>query len=695
MKKNYPSPSGAKVRRLSQLAVASVFAFSGFVSAQTYTFTSAGLSGSVGPTQAQINTAYASTNLSGLVTVASGIQSWTVPATGMYEITAFGPQGGNSSDNIAGGLGAKIKGEFNLTAGTVLDIVVGHRGDNAPTSACGGGAGGSGVRQGATLLIVAGGGGGGGKSGNTGVGANSGNNGTSSSSGAISGGTGGNGGNAAASNGGGCGGGGMLTAGAKPPGGTPNQAGPGGFAAAGGAQSIWCGGTAGAGGFGVGGGGGGEGQHGGGGGGGGYSGGAGGEWSASGWCSTGPAYGGGGGGSYNIGSNAVNTGSFNTGDGKVVINRMCDVLVNGNTSICSGQSATLSTTAVNNIQWSSGATTPTVILSPQSTTQYTLSGNGTQNNCAAVIVFSVVVNQLPSVVVTPSPALLCVGQQASLTATGAASYTWSSGPTGSVTTVSPAVTTQYTVTATSSVGCVNSYVFSVPVNSLELTVSGNTAVCIGKTATLTGSGGTNLAWSGFGPFSTINPQPSTTTVYTLTGIDANNCQLTKTVTLAVNPNPTVTAGASNTLVCKGSVLTLTAGGASSYAWSSSAGSSTASVVSLTPAINTIYTYSVTGTDVNGCQGTASINVRVELCSGIAEHNLSEGFSVYPNPSNGMINVKAQAGASLSLINLLGQTVTSAVVPESGLMQLQGLAQGAYIVRCEYNGKIGQLKVIVD
>lgn len=695
MKKNYQTHKMNHFRLRNWLlacAVVGVVPLSG----QTFTFTTAGITGSVGPTQGQVNTAYASTNLNNLVSVANGIQSFTIPATGTYVVTAYGAQGGNANSGGTGGLGAKIRGEFFFTANQVIDIVVGQRGENGNTSSSGGGAGGSGVRQGATLLIVAGGGGGGGQNGGNGVGASATNTGNSSSTGAITGGNSGNGGNAVASNGGGCGGGGYLTMGAKPAGGTPNQPGPGGFGAQGGLRSIWCGGTAGAGGFGVGGGGGGEGMNGGAGGGGGYSGGAGGEWGNSGWCSNPSASGGGGGGSYNTGMNPVNTGTFNSGEGMVVLEYLCDVVINGNKSICMGGSTTLTTTAVGNIFWSSGSTAPTVTLSPQTTTQYTMTGNGTINNCLASIVFSIIVNPLPTIVANVNPTLLCVGSEATVTAQGASSYTWSGGvPSGSLTMVSPSVTTQYSVTGTSTAGCVNTLPFNVDVNALQLSISGSSAICSGKTGSLTGSGGTSLNWANFGAFATISPQPSVTTVYTLTGIDANNCTLTQTASIVVNPNPTVMAQTSKTLVCKNSVVTLTASGASTYAWSSTAGSAVTSVVQVTPAINTDYYYSVTGTDANGCVGSSTVMIRAELCTGIAELNASgQILNVYPNPNNGSFQVKAAAGTFILASDITGRLVGSWLVPDNGLLEISGLSKGIYTLSSK-DRSITPARVVVE
>ena len=48
------------------------------------------------------------------------ITSWTVPSTGTYSIEAWGAQGGTGDSTHVGGKGARMKGDFALTAGTVL-----------------------------------------------------------------------------------------------------------------------------------------------------------------------------------------------------------------------------------------------------------------------------------------------------------------------------------------------------------------------------------------------------------------------------------------------------------------------------------------------------------------------------------------------------------------------------------------------
>tara|TARA_Y100000389_G_scaffold91194_1_gene87786 strand:- start:315 stop:1283 length:969 start_codon:yes stop_codon:yes gene_type:complete len=147
-----------------------------------FTFTNAGATGRTGPSITDLTDTYTpdwtdSTNNLNVST--QGIQEWTVPETGTYTITAIGAQGGSGYNTTptpdvmyAGGRGAWMQGDFALTQGDTLHILVGQQGIGGPTSISGvaslggGGGGGTFVSKGTTLtnsvaLIVAGGGGGG------------------------------------------------------------------------------------------------------------------------------------------------------------------------------------------------------------------------------------------------------------------------------------------------------------------------------------------------------------------------------------------------------------------------------------------------------------------------------------------------------------------------------------------------------
>jgi|GEM_PF-614037 len=122
------------------------------------TFTSCGYNGDFGPTQGAADSTYGP----GIVTVQNGIQLWTVPYNGVYEFIAAGADGSHGGINPSGygggGRGAIMKGKIQLTAGTVLKILVGQQGKHG-TSAGGGGGGTFVATLNNTPLIVAGGGG--------------------------------------------------------------------------------------------------------------------------------------------------------------------------------------------------------------------------------------------------------------------------------------------------------------------------------------------------------------------------------------------------------------------------------------------------------------------------------------------------------------------------------------------------------
>lgn len=123
-------------------------------------FTNLGATGRLGPTS--LGSHYAGKVHENMVTVKNGIQFWTVPFTGTYQITAVGAAGGyDKTGSTARGRGAYMRGEFSLNKGDVVKILVGQEGTVNPRHLSSGGGGGSFVATSSNKpLIVAGGGGG-------------------------------------------------------------------------------------------------------------------------------------------------------------------------------------------------------------------------------------------------------------------------------------------------------------------------------------------------------------------------------------------------------------------------------------------------------------------------------------------------------------------------------------------------------
>jgi hypothetical protein len=161
----------------------------------------------------------------------------------------------------------------------------------------------------------------------------------------------------------------------------------------------------------------------------------------------------------------------------------------------------------------------------------------------------------------------------------------------------------YTVSYTVN-GCYTS-TQSVTVNALPTVTATSTgsSVCSGTSVTLTGGGATSYAWDNSVVDATAFV-PTGSLSYNVVGTDVNGCTNTASVSVTVNALPTVTATSTGSSVCSGTSVTLTGGGATSYAWDNSVVDGTAFVPSGT------LSYNVVGTDVNGCTNTASVSVTV-------------------------------------------------------------------------------------
>lgn len=136
-----------------------------------FTFTSAGVSGYTGPSLAQCQSAYSGAAfLSGYFTTSSGIQLWTAPATGTYQIELLGASGGGNTNPSSyyypadPGAGAKIITNVTLTSGVQYSLVVGQTPTGVGAANGSAGGGGSFIYTGAIggggLIAAAGGGGG-------------------------------------------------------------------------------------------------------------------------------------------------------------------------------------------------------------------------------------------------------------------------------------------------------------------------------------------------------------------------------------------------------------------------------------------------------------------------------------------------------------------------------------------------------
>jgi hypothetical protein len=144
--------------------------------------------------------------------------------------------------------------------------------------------------------------------------------------------------------------------------------------------------------------------------------------------------------------------------------------------------------------------------------------------------------------------------------------------------------------------------------------------------------------------------------------------------LKVNANPTVFAG-NDTSVCQNAVITLSGSGAATYTWDNGITDNSP----FTPAPGTT-TFTVLGTDNNGCKGSDQVVVTVSSCAGITAYTKESGVIIYPNPVNdyfelsGNLNIK-----SIKIVDESGRTVRAFSASMNNKYSVNGLESGVYFV----------------
>ena len=158
-------------------------------------------------------------------------------------------------------------------------------------------------------------------------------------------------------------------------------------------------------------------------------------------------------GTYSV-TGVADNGCSNTATATVTENKPPVSISPGSVSICQGQSALLTASGASTYTWSNNTTGNTLSATTTGTYSVTgVAGNGCSNTATA----SVTVNAVPSLTITASPsATITQGNSVTLTvsATGATSFTWSTGSTSSSIVVSPTTSTPYSVMARNGAGCV-------------------------------------------------------------------------------------------------------------------------------------------------------------------------------------------------------------------------------------------------
>jgi hypothetical protein len=350
---------------------------------------------------------------------------------------------------------------------------------------------------------------------------------------------------------------------------------------------------------------------------------------------------------------------------------------------CLGDSYTISPT---------GATTysitgNTFVVSPFQNTNYTVTA-ANQYGCAsqpAVCTVSVWVRPT----ISTNSGTICAGQSFTITPFGGVNYSVSGGST----VVSPANSTTYSVIGTNTsaaIGCQVSYpvISTVIVNPAPYITANSGTICAGENFSVVPSGALTYTYSSGSAIVT----PTSNSTYSITGTNSSGC-ISPTPGLSqvlVLPKPALQVVSSDTTICAGEAVILTASGAFTYTIH---GYSFNPTISITPSITTQYT--ITGTGSNGCLASFQITQVVDLCTQITENSdESQSFKIYPNPSTGELFVEVTKEIKIVLHNTLGQILKSETL-STGInsINIHDFAPGVYFIRCDGQYKNNITKII--
>jgi gliding motility-associated-like protein len=308
--------------------------------------------------------------------------------------------------------------------------------------------------------------------------------------------------------------------------------------------------------------------------------------------------------------------------------------VSSNSPVCTGTTLNLTSNLVSGATYSwSGPNSFTSTLQNPSITNVTAAAAGTytliiNNGCASSpSTIAVTVNTTPATPTAGNNSPICDGSTLNLTASNlvGATYSWSGPASFSSTSQNPSITGAtsanagtYSVTVTLN-GCTSAFgTTTAVINPIPTAPSpgSNSPVCTGNTINLTTPAvpGATYSWTGPSSFTSTlqNPtRPNATLAmagtYSVTVTVLGCTSAAGTVNVVVNPTPIAPSASSNSPLCDGDALNLTASNivGATYSWSGpnsfTSGNQNPSVSPITTA--DAGTYSVTAT-VNGCVSAA-------------------------------------------------------------------------------------------
>ena len=369
-------------------------------------------------------------------------------------------------------------------------------------------------------------------------------------------------------------------------------------------------------------------------------------------------------------------------------------IVNGpNLGLCYGDSLLLAAQLnqnipISNYKWSTGDTTESIVLLPDSNSMYTVTITYGAN-CISSDTVSLTIFPTPLVTIT-GDLEICPGNSTFLTTDGGLDYLWNTGANSNSVILNPLSNETYSVTITDANNCTSNDSITVFLYDLpEPLISETSEICPGDSTFLSAKGGISYLWSTNDNGNTILITPFSNTIYTVTVTDANNCTASDSTTVLVYDlsNPIISG---TTEICPGDSTLLSVEGGLTYFWSNDNNTNT---ILLSPSSDT--EFSVTVTDENGCIGMSSEFVKVDesFCTPCA--TIPNAFTPNADGRNDVFRVLPGEDIEVldfRIFNRWGDLVHNSVQPWDGRWQGKPQPMEVYIyaVRVESHCGVEEL-----
>lgn len=362
------------------------------------------------------------------------------------------------------------------------------------------------------------------------------------------------------------------------------------------------------------------------------------------------------------------------------------------TSICPNNSVIFTGVGATSYTWSSGINNG-VSFPVNSTQTYSVTGMD-GNGCINTAAVTITVNPLPVVVANAIPNKVCAGNSTTLTASGASTYSWSTGISGNSIVVSPPGTTNsavnYTVTGTDSNGCKNNAVVTVTVDVPTIAIYTQTS-CIVITSTLIATGANTYTWSTSEQNQYITVNPLNYTLYSVSGTNIYGCSSTNSI--LVGPNPTANFNYTVTNMTVGFEMkdptNCTSGG---FLWDY--GNGMTSTIAQQPFVtynnSGVYTACLKCNSLpSNCVICANITVPGNYSAATSYVGIEEiqdnniGIKIYPNPNDGFFTIESKNENKVIINNVLGENIHSQSIQiGKNSLNLNNQPNGIYFIKIQ-------------